>query len=102
MAIGARFNLSFGVRFRISPAPIRLCMGTGLQTTGCRSSTENGIPAFICSDREFEEHVLHCIDVMTRIPDFVLGVAVQVVPGSSEKRIRRVRELVNRYGRYPF
>ena len=53
-----------------------------------------------CSDREFEEHVIHCIEVMTSAPRFVLGVADQVVPGSSERRIRRVRELVNQYGRY--
>ena len=53
-----------------------------------------------CSDQEFDQHVLHCIQVMTSSPRFVLGVADQVVPGSSARRIRRVRELVNQYGAY--
>ena len=53
-----------------------------------------------CSDEEFDKHVLHCIEVMTGAPRYVLGVADQVVPGSSERRIKRVRELVDQYGRY--
>lgn len=53
-----------------------------------------------CSDEEFDEHVLRCIQVMTSAPRYVLGVADQVVPGSSVRRIRRVRELVDQYGKY--
>ena len=53
-----------------------------------------------CSDEEFDRHVRRCIQVMTSAPRYVLGVADQVVPGSSERRIRRVRELVDRYGGY--
>lgn len=53
-----------------------------------------------CSDKEFDEHVLRCIQVMTSAPRYVLGVADQVVPGSSVRRIRRVRELVDQYGKY--
>lgn len=53
-----------------------------------------------CTDQEFDDHVKMCIQVMTQCPRYVLGVADQVVPGSSEKRIRRVRELVDRYGKY--
>lgn len=52
------------------------------------------------SDDDFDRHVKKCIDVMTQSPRYVLGVADQVVPGSSMKRIRRVRELVNTYGKY--
>ena len=52
------------------------------------------------SDEEFDRHVIHCIEVMTREPRYVLGVADQVVPGSLERRIRRVRELVDQYGQY--
>lgn len=51
-----------------------------------------------CSDEEFDRHVRCCIEVMTSAPRYVLGVADQVVPGSSERKIRRVRELVNQYG----
>ena len=53
-----------------------------------------------CSDEEFDRHVLHCIDVMTKSPRYVLGVADQVVPRSSVRRIKRVRELVDQYGHY--
>jgi len=52
------------------------------------------------SDEAFDNHVKHCIQVMTQSPRYVLGVADQVVPGSSEKRIKRVRELVDAYGYY--
>ena len=52
------------------------------------------------SDEDFDRHVIKCIEVMTQSPRYVLGVADEVVPGSSERRIRRVRELVNRYGTY--
>jgi len=48
----------------------------------------------------FDAHVKKCIRVMTQSPRYVLGVADQVVPGSSERRIRRVRELVDEYGTY--
>ncbi len=53
-----------------------------------------------CSDEEFEAHVRRVIKVMTSRPRYVLGVADQVVPGSSPRRIRRVRELVDQYGQY--
>lgn len=53
-----------------------------------------------CTDEEFDAHIKMCIDVMTQSHRYVLGVADQVVPGSSEKRIKRVRELVNMYGQY--
>lgn len=53
-----------------------------------------------CSDEEFEQHVRRCIEVMTQAPRYVLGVADQVVPGSSVRRIKKVRELVDKYGKY--
>lgn len=52
------------------------------------------------SDQEFDQHVLRCIEVMTQSPTYVLGVADQVVPGSSVERIKRVRQLVDQYGKY--
>lgn len=53
-----------------------------------------------CSDQDFDRHVMHCIEMMTSAPRYVLGVADQVVPGSSKRRIMRVRELVEQYGKY--
>lgn len=52
------------------------------------------------SDEEFDKHVISCIKTMTSSPRYVLGVADQIVPGSSVKRIKRVRELVDMYGSY--
>jgi len=54
----------------------------------------------VMSDEAFDAHVKKCIQVMTQSPRYVLGVADQVVPGSSARRIRRVRELVDEFGRY--
>ena len=52
------------------------------------------------SDADFDAHLMHCIEVMTKSPNYVLGVADQVVPGSTVRRLRRVRELVDQYGKY--
>ena len=52
------------------------------------------------SDEDFDAHLMHCIEVMTKTPNYVLGVADQVVPGSTVRRLRRVRELVDQYGQY--
>lgn len=52
------------------------------------------------SDTEFEDHVRRCIQIMTQSPRYVLGVADQVVPGSSQRRIQKVRELVDHWGKY--
>ena len=61
-----------------------------------------GIPGGYFSDivpqEIFEAHVLRCIETMKNAPNFVLGVADEVVPGSRWERIYRVRELVDRYG----
>ena len=54
----------------------------------------------VLSDAEFDAHVKHVIEVMTQNPRYVLGVADQIVPGSSVRRIKRVRELVEAYGAY--
>jgi hypothetical protein len=63
-----------------------------------------GIPgAFftsLVSDEEFEEHVRHVLSVMRREPRYVLGIADQAPPDTLESRIRQVRDLVDRYGRY--
>lgn len=52
------------------------------------------------SDEEFEMHVKHILSVMTKGPRFVLGVADQVPPDGLERRVNRVSELVNEYGKY--
>ena len=52
------------------------------------------------SDEEFDNHVIESLEVMRSKPKYVLGVADQVPPNGTERRIRRVRELVDQYGAY--
>ena len=49
---------------------------------------------------EFDRHVREVLEVMRKDRRMVLGVADQVPPDSLERRIRRVGELVEGYGRY--
>jgi uroporphyrinogen-III decarboxylase len=63
-----------------------------------------GIPG-VCftnhiSDEEFDRHVCQVIEVMRAESRYVLGVADQVPPDGLESRVRRVGELVDRYGSY--
>lgn len=52
------------------------------------------------SEAEFERHTIETLEVMRREPRYVLGVADQVPVDGLESRVRRVRELVEEYGRY--
>lgn len=51
-------------------------------------------------DDEFDRHVIHLLGIMTEKPRFVLGVADQVPPDGLERRVKRVGELVDKYGHY--
>lgn len=69
-----------------------------------RSVLWGGIPGAYftanVSEKEFERHVIHMIGLMIEEPRYVLGVADQVPPDGLEKRVRRVGELVEQYGKY--
>lgn len=52
------------------------------------------------SDAEFDDFVIRVIAIMRSEPRYVLGVADQVPPNGVERRIRRVGELVEKYGSY--
>jgi len=54
----------------------------------------------LIDENEFERHVTEVLSVMRSKPRYVLGVADQVPPDGLESRIRRVGELVEKYGRY--
>ncbi len=54
----------------------------------------------LVTDAEFDRHVRQVLSVMRQSPRYVLGVADQVPPGGLESRVRRVRDLVDEYGRY--
>jgi uroporphyrinogen-III decarboxylase len=51
-------------------------------------------------DQEFDRHVKYLLSIMVRKPRFVLGVADQVPPDGLERRVKRVSELVGKYGKY--
>jgi hypothetical protein len=50
---------------------------------------------------EFERHVQKVLEVMRSSPHYVLGVADQVPPDALDCRVKRVADLVDRYGEYP-
>jgi hypothetical protein len=52
------------------------------------------------SDEEFDRHVKEVLSVMRRDRRYVLGVADQVPPDGLERRVARVRELVDDHGAY--
>jgi hypothetical protein len=52
------------------------------------------------SDEEFDRHVKEVLAVMRRDRRYVLGVADQVPPDCLERRVRRVRQLVDDFGAY--
>ena len=54
----------------------------------------------LIDDKEFDRHVIETLAVMIKDPKFVLGVADQVPPDGLEFRVRRVAELVEKYGKY--
>ena len=50
------------------------------------------------TDDEFDRHVKEVLSIMRKKPRHVLGVADQVPPDGLEYRVRKVRELVDKYG----
>ena len=63
-----------------------------------------GIPGVyftdLISDEDFDQFIIKVLEVMKSQPRYVLGVADQVPPKSRWERIKRVHELVERYGFY--
>ena len=55
----------------------------------------------LVSDEQFDAMVRDVLAVMVAEPRYVLGVADQVPPDGMRYRVAHVRELVERYGRYP-
>lgn len=52
------------------------------------------------SDAEFERHTKAVLEVMRSDARYVLGVADQVPPDGLERRVRRVADLADEFGRY--
>jgi hypothetical protein len=54
----------------------------------------------LVDEAEFDRLVIDVLAVMRRQPRYVLGVADQVPPGGLRRRVARVAELVEKYGKY--
>jgi uroporphyrinogen-III decarboxylase len=63
-----------------------------------------GIPGVYFTDKvpdaECDRHVRQTLEVMRSQPRYVLGVADQVPPDGLERRVRRVGELIETFGKY--
>jgi hypothetical protein len=69
---------------------------------GEKTVTWGGLPGLyftdLVTDEDFDRYVISVLDVMKRIPGYVLGVADQVPPGARWERIKRVNQLVEKHG----
>ena len=90
----------------LTPAPVGdLEIQKWAETSGNSATILwGGIPGVyftdLVDDQEFDRHVIEVLGVMRSTPRYVLGVADQVPPWGLERRLRRVGELVERYGAY--
>jgi hypothetical protein len=76
----------------------------GDQAGNPRTVLWGGVPGVyftsMVSDEDFDRHVRDVVRVMRSEPRYVVGVADQVPPDGLEYRVKRVGELVDRYGSY--
>lgn len=99
-------SVGFSVLEALTPYPVGDVKWEDLAGI-CKDSKSilwGGIPGvyFTASvdDEEFDRHIIHLLSLMISEPRYVLGVADQVPPDGLESRVRRVAELVERYGKY--
>ncbi len=99
-------EVGFSVLEALTPHPVGDMKWEELEpfVEGSKSILWGGIPGSYFTncvdDEEFDRHIKHLLSIMTRRPGFVLGVADQVPPDGLERRVKRVSELVNKYGKY--
>jgi hypothetical protein len=103
-----RQTCSTGLTFieALTPAPVGdLEVEKWAQWSGSsRTILWGGLPGVfftgLVSDEDFDRYTRHVLEVMRSEPRYVLGVADQVPPDGLERRVRRVRELVDECGAY--
>jgi hypothetical protein len=98
-------SVGFDIVEAATPAPVGdMTFPEMRQLAGPRVILWGGLPGIyftnLVSDAEFERFVQEVLSVMTGEPRYVLGVADQVPPGGLGRRVARVAELVEQYGRY--
>jgi hypothetical protein len=98
-------SVGFDIVEAATPVPVGdLTFPEMRQLAGPNLILWGGIPGIyftpLVSDGEFDRFVQEVLGVMTTEPRYVLGVADQVPPDGLRRRVARVAELVERYGRY--
>ncbi len=99
-------SVGFTVLEALTPYPVGDVKFEDLETLAedSQSILWGGIPGSYFTDcvddDEFDQHVRYLLSIMTKKPRFVLGVADQVPPDGLERRVKRVSELVNEFGKY--
>jgi hypothetical protein len=98
-------SVGFDIVEAATPAPVGdLTFPEMRQLAGPHLILWGGIPGIyftpLVSDGEFDRFVQEVLGVMTTAPRYVLGVADQVPPDGLRRRVARVAELVEKYGRY--
>jgi hypothetical protein len=97
--------VGFRVMEALTPKPVGdLSIKEMDERVGKETIIWGGIPGVYftasISDQEFDRLVVATLEIMKKKPRYVLGVSDQVPPDGTERRIRRVGELVQMYGEY--
>jgi hypothetical protein len=99
-------QVGFSVLEALTPFPVGDLKWEDLaaRVADSKSILWGGIPGVYftasVSDEEFDSHIKYLLSIMIKEPRYVLGVADQVPPDGLECRVRRVAELVDKYGMY--
>lgn len=98
-------SAGFDVLEALTPAPVGdMTLDEITSTMGDKAIYCGGLPGGYFSDQisdsEFDTYVIEVIEKLKSFPYAILGVSDQVVPGSRTERIKRVNQLVEKYGYY--
>lgn len=98
-------STGFSVLEALTPAPVGdIPMGEIHNWVDGDNIIWGGLPGLyftdLIGDADFDRFVISVLEVMVTRPRYVLGVADQVPPRARYDRVARVRELVEKYGRY--
>lgn len=98
-------DAGFDVIEAVTPSPVGDIELEDLRNhTGENTIIWGGIPGGFFADSfpedQFEEWIRRVLKMMRKDRRFVMGVADEVVPGTSFERLRKVDELVKKYGKF--
>jgi uroporphyrinogen-III decarboxylase len=98
-------SAGFNVLEALTPSPVGDIEIGDIQNWVCNDTIIwGGIPGVYftdhISDSDFDKFVIGVLEIMRKDSRYVLGVADQVPPKARFERIKKVSELVEKYGRY--